>query len=141
MGEHILKKRLEDKLTQKALATRIGVDPITVMNWELGHTKTIPAVSMRRVIDYLGYNPEPRSERIGDQLRWKRRALGWTTTEAARNNSVDPATWQAWERLDRWPAYPRFREFLREFLDMTKEQLISRTRQVRLPCTQNAQSA
>lgn len=133
VGEHLLKKRLEDDLTRKALAGLVGVDKFTVMNWELGRTKTIPAASMQKVIDYLGYNPEPRPVRVGGQLRWKRRGLGWTTEEAARRNSVDQSTWEAWERLDRWPAYPRFREFLQEFLDMPNEQLVGRIRQVRTP--------
>ena len=64
------------------------------MNWVLGRTKTIPARSMV-ITAYLGYNPEPKPEGIGGQLRWKRRSLGWATLQAARRNSVNQSTWEA----------------------------------------------
>lgn len=92
------------------------MDEYTLMNWELGRTETIPARSMPAIIAYLGYNPEPRPTQVGAQLRRKRRSLGWTTGEAARGNSVDQSTWETWEKLDRWPAYPRYRKLLEEFL-------------------------
>ncbi len=117
VGEHILKKRREDGLTQAELGKRLGVDGYTVMNWEKGHVQTIPAARMPAVIAYLDYNPEPKPEKIGAQLRWKRRSLGCTTAEAARRNSVDPSTWEQWEKLEGWPAYPRFQQLCRIFLE------------------------
>ncbi|MES2188700.1 MAG: hypothetical protein V4454_01150 [Pseudomonadota bacterium] len=131
MGEHILKKRLEDGLTRKVLATHFQVDEFTIMNWELGRTKTIPVAFMPEITEYLGYNPEFKPETVGEQLRWKRRSLGWTTAEAARRNSVDQSTWEAWEKLDVWPRYPRFRDFLLDFLESPNELLATSTRQVR----------
>ena len=133
MGEHVLKKRLEDRLTRKELGVRLEVDEFTVMNWELGRTKTIPAAAMPEIIGYLGYNPEPKPEGVGAQLRWKRRSLGWTAREAASRNSVDPSTWEAWEMLERGPAYPRFRNFLQAFLDMSISELAERTRRASPP--------
>lgn len=133
VGEHILKKRLEDGATRKVLASRFQVDEFTVMNWELGRTKTVPVAFMPLVLEYLGYNPEPKPETVGEQLRWKRRSLGWTTAEAALRNSVDQSTWEAWEKLAAWPKYPRFQDFLQEFLDMPNEQLADRIRRVRNP--------
>lgn len=53
------------------------------MNWEMGHIKAISAARMPGVIAYLGYNPEPRPDAVGEQLKWKRRSLGWTPREAA----------------------------------------------------------
>lgn len=115
-GQHILKKRLADGLSQRELGERFGVDAYTVMNWEKGHIKTIPARRMPAVIAYLGLNPEPVPGAVGGQLKWKRRSLGWTTAEAARRNSVDVSTWQTWEQLEDWPRHPRFRPFLEAFL-------------------------
>lgn len=132
-GEQIIRRRLEDGLTQRELGQRFGVDGYTVMNWEKGRTKSVPARLMPVLIAYLGYNPEPEPETVGARLRWKRRSLGWTTAEAARRDSVDQSTWEAWERQDSWPAYPRFHEFLKEFLDLCADQLISRIRRVRPP--------
>lgn len=138
LGEHIQKKRLADCLTQRELGKSFGVDRYTVMNWEKGRTKTVPARLMPVLIAYLGYNPEPEQETVGARLRWKRRSLGWTTAEAARRNSVDQSTWEAWERLDRWPAYPRFQDFLKEFLDLSADQLVNRIRHVRSPYAKKA---
>lgn len=132
MGEHVLKKRLEDGLSRKQLASRMGVDESTVMNWELGRTKTIPARVMPAMIAYLGYNPEPKPTQIGAQLRWKRRSLGWTTAEAARRNSVDQSTWEAWETLDAWPRYPRYCRTLQEFVEASAEELGCHMRQAPL---------
>lgn len=123
VGEHILRKRLEDRLDRKQLAPRLGVDEYTLMNWELGRTKEIPAKQIPAIVDYLGYNPEPEPEGVGAKLRWKRRALGWTAREAARRNYVDPSTWEAWERQSGWPAYPRHQKALQAFLNLSADHL------------------
>lgn len=138
VGEHIQKKRLADGLTQRELGNLFGVDGYTIMNWEKGRTKAVPARLMPILIAYLGYNPEPEPETVGARLRWKRRSLGWSTAEAARRNSVDQSTWEAWERLDRWPAYPRFKDFLKGFLDLSADQLMDRIRRVRPPYPRTA---
>ena len=132
MGEHILKKRLVDGLNRKVLACQFGVDETTVLNWEMGHVRSIPAPRIPAVIAYLGYSPEAKPDTVGAQLRWKRRSLGWTTREAARMNSVDPSTWSQWEKLERWPAYPRYRELVETFLREPAEQLVGKVRQVGL---------
>lgn len=130
VGEHVLKKRLEDGLDRKQLATRFGVDECTLMNWELGRTKTIPARAMPGIINYLGYNPEPEPAHFGARLQWKRRSMGWTAAEAARQNSVDQSTWEVWEKRKDWPRYPRYRAFLQEFLSMPDSHLAHRIREV-----------
>lgn len=130
VGQHILRKRLEVGLTQRQLGERLGVDMYSVSNWEKGKTKTFPAKVMPAVIGFLGYNPEPKPEEVGAQLRWKRRSLGWTTAEAARRNSVDQSTWEAWENREDWPNYPRFRNFLQEFLIAPAIQLQGQVRKV-----------
>jgi hypothetical protein len=42
VGEHILKKRLNDGLTQKVAGALIGVNAYTVLNWEKGKTAPLP---------------------------------------------------------------------------------------------------
>lgn len=116
VGEHILRKRRRDGLTQAQVGERLGTDLWTVGNWEKGRTKVVPTKMMPAIIAYLGYNPEPKPESIGGQLRWKRRSLGWTTWEAARRYSVDPSSWEVWEKQEDWPAYSRHCELLRRFL-------------------------
>jgi transcriptional regulator with XRE-family HTH domain len=130
VGDHVLRKRLEDGLRRKELAARLGVDEFTLMNWELGRTKTIPARAMPGITRFLDYNPEPRPTQIGAQLRWKRRSLGWTTQEAATRNSVDQSTWEAWEKMAGWPTYPRYRGLLEEFLALLPVDLLARIRHV-----------
>ena len=89
VGEHILKKRLDDRLSQAELAERFEIDVATVLNWEKGYVKTIPAVRMPAVIKFLGYNPEPEPDSVGARVKWKRRSLGWTIGEAARLSVVN----------------------------------------------------
>jgi transcriptional regulator with XRE-family HTH domain len=141
VGEHILRKRLADRLDRKDLARLLGVDMATIQNWELGRITTVSVRAMPAVIRYLGYNPEPRPEGVGAQLRWKRRSLGWTTREAARRNSVDPCTWEAWETQTDWPKYPRYRALLQEFLTLPSEQLQARVRQVAPPAPRSGRHA
>ena len=131
VGEHILKKRLENGLTQAELAGLLGVDVATVLNWEKGHITTIPALRMPALIQFLGYNPEPEPDSVGARLKWKRRSVGWTIDEAARRNSVDSSTWEAWEQKASWPKYPRYKELLGEFLSTPLHDLVAYRRHVR----------
>ena len=131
VGEHILKKRLDDKVSQADLAKTFGVNAATLLHWEKGQTVAIPAPKLPSIIQFLGYNPELDPENVGARLRWKRRSLGWSTKEAARRNSVDQSTWEAWERMAIWPKYPRFRDFLIEFLDLPNQTLVKTVRTVR----------
>ena len=131
VGEHIVKKRLEDGLSQAELGGRLGVNAYTILNWEKGYSKDVPAELVPAIIAYLGYNPEPEPDTVGARLRWKRRSLGWAVKDAARHNSVDPSTWSAWERMADCPKYPRFRDFLRGFLEMPNAELANSIRSVR----------
>lgn len=132
VGEHVLRRRSENGLTRQELSAQFGVDESTLMNWELGRTKTVPAAAIPAVIQFLGYNPEPEPgpEHVGARLKWKRRSLGWSAREAARRNSVDPSTWEYWESQKDWPPYPRYREFLRGFLETPNDLAAASVRKV-----------
>ncbi len=56
IGDHIRKRRLDLKLTQIQLAGLIGVDEMTIVNWELNYTKPLDK-HVDKIIDFLGYDP------------------------------------------------------------------------------------
>jgi len=59
LGDHIRVQRLDLKLLQKQVADCIGVDKITITNWE--HKPAVPAIRyLPAIIQFLGYNPYPR---------------------------------------------------------------------------------
>ena len=75
LGEHVRKRRLDLRLTQKQAAERLGVSPWTVLNWEKGRTEP-PIESMPAIIRFLGYDPFPKPMNIPERLLAKRRAMG-----------------------------------------------------------------
>jgi transcriptional regulator with XRE-family HTH domain len=113
LGEHVRKRRLGLRLTQKEAAERLGVNPWTVLNWEKDHTEP-PIESMPAIIRFLGYDPFPEPRNIPERLLTKRREMGWSIKEAARQLGIDPGTWRDWERgiTIPWPRYLRLLERL-----------------------------
>jgi len=63
LGEHLIKRRLEMKLTQKEVAEQFGVVPWTILNWEKGHTEP-PIVSIPAILRFLGYDPFPEPKTL-----------------------------------------------------------------------------
>jgi transcriptional regulator with XRE-family HTH domain len=87
---------------QRDLAAQIGVDTATVTNWELG--KTAPALRwLPGIIRFLGYDPRPGPETIGEALRRYRHGQGLSQQELAVRLGVDPGTLARWERAARTP--------------------------------------
>ena len=97
LGEHVRKRRLELRLTQKQAAERLGVNPWTVLDWEKDHTEP-PIESMPAIIRFLDYDPFREPKSLAERLLAKRRAMGWSIKDAARQLGVDEGTWGAWER-------------------------------------------
>ena len=97
LGEHIRKRRLELRLTQKQAAERLGVNPWTVLNWEKDHTEP-PIESIPVIIRFLDYDLFPEPKTIPERLLAKRRTMGWSIKEAARRLGVDSGTWGDWEQ-------------------------------------------
>lgn len=97
VGDHIRKKRLELGLLQKEAALQLEVNPWTVLNWEKGYTEP-PVSAMPAIFRFLGYEPFPEPRSLPECLLAKRRQMGWTIKEAARNLGADPGTWGNWER-------------------------------------------
>lgn len=56
LGQHLLKRRFDLKLSQKASAAALGISINTLHNWELSHTSPQPRFTTR-IHDFLGYCP------------------------------------------------------------------------------------
>ncbi len=96
LGQHLRKRRLEQRLTQRQVANQRGINPWTVLSWEKGHTEP-PVKSMPAILRFLGYNPFPETKSMPERLLTKRRAMGWSIKKAASELGVDEGTWAAWE--------------------------------------------
>ncbi len=97
LGDHVRRRRLALRLTQRELATRLGVNPWTVLNWEKGRTQP-PSWSVAAILRFLGYDPFPPPRTLAERLLAKRRAMGWSIRKAAQQLGVDPDTWSDWEK-------------------------------------------
>lgn len=103
VGDHLLRRRVVLKLLQKQVAEQLGVDNMTISNWENNRSKPGPA-HMPAVIRFLGYNPLPTPKDWPDRLVQGRTAMGLTQKEAARRIGIDAGTLARWERGEREPA-------------------------------------
>jgi transcriptional regulator with XRE-family HTH domain len=114
LGEHIMCARLMRGLRQRDVASIIGADLYTVINWEKDRTKS-PVCHFPGIIVFLGYDPFPLPQSLSERMLAKRRAMGWSIAEAARQLGVDRSTWGAWER-DGMVQWPRYQSLLEHFL-------------------------
>ena len=86
----------------KQVAKLLGADPATVINWESGRRK--PAIRhLPKVIEFLGCDPRPTVEAIGQRLKRHREACGWSQSKAASMLGVDPSVLGRWESGQRQP--------------------------------------
>ena len=97
IGEHVKKRRLLLKLTQKAVAHILGVTQFSIINWERGDFQPCRAPTLCRIIAFLGYDPLPVGASLPERLRAKRRYLGWGQRALARHLGVNPCTIKDWE--------------------------------------------
>jgi transcriptional regulator with XRE-family HTH domain len=128
VGDHLLRRRVILKLLQKQVAEQLGVDKMTISNWENGRSEPGPA-HMPAVIRFLGYNPLPTPKGWPDRLVQTRTAMGLTQREAARRIGVDAGTLARWERGEREPA-GAFAKLASRFLAPTRareSQKVART--------------
>jgi transcriptional regulator with XRE-family HTH domain len=96
LGEHLPKARLDERLLQREVANKIGVNPSTILNWEQGHTS--PALRhWPAVIDFLGFVPFGGGESLGERIRAWRTIHGVPRDELAARLGVDPSTVRRWE--------------------------------------------
>lgn len=102
LGEHLLKRRMEQGRTQAQVGKDLGTNEWTVGNWE--KNRTYPAVRyFPAIFRFLGYDPFPEPQTLPEKLSAKRRALGLSVKRAAKQIGVDEATFAQWERAERKP--------------------------------------
>ncbi|MBL8311204.1 MAG: helix-turn-helix domain-containing protein [Burkholderiales bacterium] len=98
------------------VAEQCDVTEYTVIYWERGSTKTIPAGRWPKLVKFLGYNPEPEPDELKAKLRWKRRLLGLTASGLGKLHGVSVATIQSWERGETSPTIGTHRGAVAGFL-------------------------
>ena len=98
LGDHIRKRRLDLKLLQKEVAQKIGVDKVSIYNWE--NNRSSPKLHyIPKVIRFLGYVPfEPLPRTPGEGIVRYRRLSGITQKELANRLGIDPSTLGRWEQ-------------------------------------------
>lgn len=97
LGDHIKRRRLALRLTQKEAAKLLAAGAYTVLNWE--KNKAAPPIrAIPAILRFLGYDPFPPPNSLAERLLAKRRQMGWSIEKAASQLGVDEGTWAAWER-------------------------------------------
>jgi DNA-binding XRE family transcriptional regulator len=90
IGEHLLKRRCEQKLFQKDVGKQIGVSAWTIMNWEKGYSE--PEVRyFSAIFAFLGYDPYPEPKTLSEKIIAWRRQNGVTRKSLARQLGIDEA--------------------------------------------------
>jgi transcriptional regulator with XRE-family HTH domain len=98
LGDHLRKKRLDLKLSQKDVAQELGVDEASINNWERGHTT--PALNLLpRVLKFIGYiPPEMPTETLPESIKTYRRIRGNSQKALSKELKINPSTLARWER-------------------------------------------
>ena len=90
------------RLTQRAAAQRLGVDPWTVLNWERGKT-TAGARHLGRLTEFLGYFPLAQGATLPERVLEIRQRLGLTQAGLAALLGVAGCSVADWEQGRRRP--------------------------------------
>jgi transcriptional regulator with XRE-family HTH domain len=93
----------------------IGVDPRSLLWWERGERESSDR-SWPAPIAYLGQEPWPAPQSLGERLLAERRRRGLFIFEAAKIAGVDETTFWWWESGRRKPRYPRTKALAAQFL-------------------------
>lgn len=96
LGDHIRKRRLDLGLMQKEAAEQIGVSDATIYNWERNATSPT-AHAMPAVLRFLGYDPFPPADALGQRLFGVRLRFGLSQEQMARRLGVDETTYRKLE--------------------------------------------
>ena len=98
-ADHLLKRRMDLKLTQYEASVRLKVTECCVLNWE--KSGSLPRVThYPEIISFLGYNPfemEINLETLNGKLKWHRTRLGLSYRNLGKILGVDGSTIAEWE--------------------------------------------
>jgi transcriptional regulator with XRE-family HTH domain len=91
LGDHLKKARKERRLLQREVAKTLGVDSMSLVNWEKNRTKVgtrfVPAI-----IQWLRYDPLPRPGSFGEWIAIERGRRGLARRSLAAALGWDEAT-------------------------------------------------
>ena len=83
-------------MMQAELARRLGVHTESLKNWERGVNS--PMIRhIPKMLEFLGYNPEPKPEDHAGRIVFARRQIGLTQKQLAKALAVDSVTLSRWE--------------------------------------------
>ena len=88
VGDHLRRRRLDLGHGQRTVARQLGVGEETIRLWETGRARPLPR-NHGRIVQFLGYDPEPIGTVLGERLRARRRHHGLTQAELAVRLSID----------------------------------------------------
>ena len=95
IGDHLLRRRLDLGLRQGDVAQIIGANVQSIWFWE--KNRAYPEVKWwPRILGFLGYNPRPKPQTVGERLVSYREGLGWSQKRLAEALNVDPTTLSRW---------------------------------------------
>jgi transcriptional regulator with XRE-family HTH domain len=97
IGDHLKKKRLESNLYQRQVGEIIGVDEVTIFNWENKISR--PSIKkLPKIVEFLGYVPikEPNNT-FPEKLKSLRKKLGFSQKKLAIYIKIDQTTIRKWE--------------------------------------------
>lgn len=84
-------------MCQKDVAKALHINQWTLIGWEKGTKHISTPATYPRVIKWLGYDPFPKPETDGEELRQARLRRGLTAQEAADELGIDQGTWLRFE--------------------------------------------
>jgi transcriptional regulator with XRE-family HTH domain len=114
IGDHIKKIRCERKLLQRDVGGEIGVVAESIGHWE--KNLMAPQIGfMPAIIRFLGYDPSPAPETLGERMRAYRDRHGLSVKAAAAKAGVHADSWGDWERTGEIP-WERYRKLIAAFL-------------------------
>lgn len=106
LGDHIKKVRKERGLLQREVANALGVDSMSVVNWEKNRT-TVGARFVPAIIEWLGYDPLPRASSFGSWIAVERIRRGLARRALADALGWDESTVRRYEEANSPPNAPR----------------------------------
>ena len=116
LGDHLKKQRLTLALFQKDVALLLGVNEWTYHKWETN--KTEPIISMYpKVIEFLGYDPFPEPQTVGERFYAYRRRGGISVQRLAEKFGVNEKTLSRWEKGETQPDDNKLKQLRNRMID------------------------
>ena len=109
LGDQLRKKRMDLGLSQRALASQLGVSRTSIENWEGNEVKPARWM-MTRIKEFLGLQISQTPASFAERLTTYRRGLGVSQEALARMIGVHKTTVVRWETGRRHPSKARLQK-------------------------------